>query len=95
MFVSRRSRPGHSTIFPPGRKVYVEYANEHWNSGAQPYFYISAMDMLGVWNSTPNLGLTSAYTVRTGQVHTIFENVFAAAGRGSEIVRIFGFMGRR
>jgi hypothetical protein len=82
--------------FPAGRKVYVEYANEHWNSGRPTYSYLYAAANLGLYSAasaaTPATTLTQdqVYAQRTAQVHAIFASVFAAAGRGSEIVHVYG-----
>ena len=75
--------------FPPGRKIHVEYANEPWNSATPTYYYLIAAGQLGIWSNTA-LNTIQAYTVRAGQVHAIFDTVFTAAGRDSEIVRVFG-----
>lgn len=38
----------------------------------------------------PALDLTTTYTWRAGQVHALFASVFAAAGRGGDLVRVMG-----
>ncbi len=77
--------------FPPGRKVYVEYANEPWNAPLRPTgLYCFSMGSLGVWSNISGLTSIQAYTIRASQVQTVFKNAFAVAGRGSEVVNVFG-----
>ena len=82
--------------FPPGRKVYVEYTNEHFNTVFQGWLYCTAMGQLGVWGPTATNNPDYAYAERASQLHQVAVDTFNAtdadgrSGRGGEIVRLFG-----
>ncbi|MGO9815803.1 MAG: beta strand repeat-containing protein [Isosphaeraceae bacterium] len=64
--------------FPPGRRVYVELADEPWNWAFNEYG-------MSLWLSALS-GVSNPYyyiVVRTGQIRTIFRNVFGS--RANEI----------
>jgi hypothetical protein len=67
---------------PAGRKVYVQYGNELWNN-----FFSYHWSILGTLGGLSQQDITIA---RTAQVHAVFAAVFSAAGRGNDIVRVFG-----
>jgi hypothetical protein len=76
--------------FPTGRKVYVEYANEPWNWAFAAFGYLTSMGPV-VMPGWPvmyqgQVNQLAYYVYRAAQVHTIFRNVFTAAGRGGEII---------
>lgn len=76
--------------FPSGRHVYVEYANEPWNWSFSAFGYLTAMGPV-VMPGWPvmyqgQVNQLAYYVYRAAQVHTIFRNVFTAAGRGGEIM---------
>jgi hypothetical protein len=90
---------------PKGRKVWVEYQNEHFNTVFNFWTYLCSMGALGAWGpvvpSSPSqfyLNNDWAFTLRTSQIHDIFVNVFnqtdinGNTNRGGEIVRLFGSM---
>jgi hypothetical protein len=73
-------------VLGPGRKLRVEYTNEHWNLAPgfqQAEFCASQGAIVGL---TP----TQWYAKRTGEVHAIFAAAFASAGRPGDLIRIFG-----
>jgi hypothetical protein len=71
--------------FPAGRKVYVEYTNEPWNSGfSQANVFtgtVSSWLYPGGWGR-------EFYVLRASQVWQRFQAIFAQTGRGSEIVGV-------
>lgn len=77
---------------PLGRKVYVEYSNEVWNTQYTENLYVQVMGL----QSTPPIGGLQWYTLRASQVHAIFARIFDDAdsagnrGRSGEVVRVFG-----
>ncbi len=79
-----------------GRKTYVEYYNEPWNMLKPGIGFFNALGSLGYWGGNPttdgdNLKLSpAAYALRASQIHAIFTQVYAAAGRSNEIVRVYG-----
>ena len=81
--------------FPMGRKVWVEFHNEHWNSSGLVPCYMANMGQLGAWSSS-TLTPDQAYAERARQIHDIFVEVFnqtdvnGNSNRGGEIVRLFG-----
>ena len=91
--IARRCRDN----FPPGRKVYVEYGNEHWNTAGYCSLYCYMMGQLRAWsNASPALSGDQPYTQRSAQCHQLFVETFnqpdvnGNVNRGSEIVRLFG-----
>ena len=73
----------------PGHRCYVEINNEPWNTGSpqdQSFNYAIANVSGGAVaaNST-----TAGMVLRASQVHKIFAGVFGAAGRASDIRRVF------
>jgi hypothetical protein len=68
---------------PAGHKVYVQLGNELWNSFFT-YHWIVFGALAG------GLPDNQAGAARSAQVHDIFATVFANAGRGGDIVRLFG-----
>lgn len=76
--------------FPSGRKVYDEYMNEPWNFVFSGFGYVLNTgsqfmpDWPVMWGGQVNA--LAYYVYRAAQVHAIFRSVFAAAGRGSEIM---------
>jgi hypothetical protein len=76
--------------FPAGRKVYVEYMNEPWNWAFSGFGYLVTIgaaicpDWPVMYNGQVNM--LAYYVYRAAQIHAIFRSVFAAAGRGGEIV---------
>lgn len=71
---------------PAGRKLYLEWTNEHWNFGGQfqQFNYVAAVA------SGYGLPHTKGYAQRASEVHTIFEEELSAIGRGGDLVRVFG-----
>jgi hypothetical protein len=73
-------------VLEPGRKLRVEYTNEHWNlaPGFQQAEYCQGQGVLA--------GLTASrwYAKRSGEIHAIFAAAFAAAGRPNDLIRVFG-----
>jgi hypothetical protein len=84
---------------PAGMKHRVEYSNEPWNFVFVQNHYFQTMKVHNDWLKAQ--GQTTAdpanelqwYTLRAGQVHQIFKDVFTAAGRGDDIVRVMGSQG--
>jgi len=68
---------------PVGRQIRVEYSNEVWNFGFRQWEYARGEGAL--------LGLRAQeyYADRSRQVHDIFVSVFSAAGRDSDVIRVF------
>jgi Bacterial Ig-like domain len=81
--------------FPMGRKVWVEFHNEHFNTAGFMPAFMGNMGQLGAWSSS-SLTQDQAYTERARQIHNIFVSVFnetdinGNSNRGGEIVRVFG-----
>jgi hypothetical protein len=83
-----------------GLKCIVELSNEHWNYGPgfTQFFHFTNMGYYGKNVSYPavplpegRLSVTQWYTLRTAQVHDLFAQAFAAAGRpATDLVRTFG-----
>jgi hypothetical protein len=84
---------------PAGMKHRIEYSNEPWNYVFVQNHYFQTMKVHNDWMRAQ--GQTTAdpanelqwYTLRAGQVHQIFKDVFTAAGRGDDIVRVMGSQG--
>jgi hypothetical protein len=84
---------------PAGMKHRIEYSNEPWNYVFVQNHYFQTMKVHTDWMRAQ--GQTTAdpanelqwYTLRAGQVHQIFKDVFNAAGRGDDIVRVMGSQG--
>ena len=69
-----------------GRKLYVEFSNEHWNfaSSFQQSYHLHGVA------AAQGLTDTQGYSKRAGEVHAIFAQIFARAGRPRDLVRVFG-----
>ncbi len=65
-----------------GTKVRLELSNECWNFGFTQTFYF---DGLGRVNGT---SLTTEYARRAAQVHKLWLDVYTAAGRAADLVRV-------
>jgi len=65
--------------FPAGRRIYVELADEPWNFAFNEYGMSLWLSALSGYNGHPYY----YYVVRTGQIRTIFRNVFG--NRANEI----------
>ena len=83
--------------FPKGRKVYVEYTDENWNTTYPAIQYTGVAGNLGVFGTAPASGNSyNAYTLRAAQHHQTFIAVFnetdinGNTNRGGEIVCAFG-----
>lgn len=82
-----------------GTKLRIEYSNEPWN-GLFPQSNAWNLEMyhyrwyLNAGDPTtypdPPLDTMEWYCRRAAQVHQIFKDVFTAAGRGSDIIRVMG-----
>ncbi len=73
---------------PKGTQVHVEYGNEAWNYAFTAFFYCVWANNL---NGNPGVNYVPVYLTRMSQVHAIFQNVWAAAGRNvAEIRRVCG-----
>jgi hypothetical protein len=89
--IARRVRDN----LPPGRRVYVEYANENWNFTPNKIFSLG-MGVLGAFGYAGQVNTTYPYALRASQVHKIFVDTFNLpdinniANRGGEIYRLFG-----
>lgn len=59
----------------PGRKIYVEYTNEYWNSMFSQFKYLHAL------GKQTNRDVNEAYVDRALQVFDIWRRVFAGDGR--------------
>lgn len=72
-----------------GRKIYLEYSNEVWNTGFQGYRYCSCNGRLA------GLGPLEWYTLRASQVHQQAYTALQANSppRGGDLVRVFGVQG--
>ena len=66
--------------------VGVEYTNEHFDTA---FGHNWALFSYG-YMQTPSLTYDQIYVQRMAQVHQIWVNTFAAAGRGNQIVRLCG-----
>ena len=84
-------------IIPPGRKIHLEYTDEHWNGNfAFTISYECFMGALGAFGSLAAVGNDYAYVVRAIQHQNTFISVFnqpdvnGNINRGTEIVRMFG-----
>lgn len=70
----------------PGRRIYCEVGNEHWNTGpgfGAGFYWISLGQQLGG-------GPTFGYTIRSGHVHKVAKQALASVGRGGDFRGIFG-----
>jgi hypothetical protein len=78
----------------PGALVWLEYTNEHWNNGGGQWVWMIAMGKLVPPSFAPGisgpLSRDAMYALRAGQVYRRFETVFAAAGRSSDLRRVYG-----
>jgi len=80
----------------PGRKVYVEYTNEHWNNFAQMIYLRGVGGLQQFVSGAPGVTYNHMYVQRASQVHDIFYRIFnepdvnGIAKRGNEILRLFG-----
>lgn len=83
----QRIASGTRNKLPIGRKIHVEYTNEHWNFGLafQQSYYCYGK---GAENGG-NLSQSQYYAKRAGQVHTLFRNVFAEQGRENDMIRTY------
>ncbi len=77
---------------PVGRKLYLEYCNETWNSGVIERAVFELLSP-GLKLSTAAYDYAASYVYKMKHCHDLFESVFAAAGRGGEIVRVCGSCG--
>jgi hypothetical protein len=79
-----------ATRMSPGRKIYVELSNEHWNyaAGYNQNGYFATMGF--VQNPTAPLSGSEWYALRSAQVHKLALAALTAAGRGSDLRRVFG-----
>jgi hypothetical protein len=73
-------------VLGAGRKLRVEYTNEHWNisNGFFQSEYCVGQGALA------GLSASQWYAKRSGEVHAIFAAAFASAGRSADLVRVFG-----
>lgn len=76
------------SVLDPGRKLRVEYTNEHWNIAIafQQADYCAGQGAI----SSPSLTATQWYAKRAGEIHAIFAAAFASAGRPGDLIRVFG-----
>ena len=73
---------------PRGTLVHVEYGNEAWNFGFFGFFYSVWMNNLA---GAAGVDYVPHYMTRMGQVHQIFRDTWAAAGRDpAEVRRVCG-----
>lgn len=77
---------------PAGRKLYLQYVNEHWNSYSADF---NNMYIMASLLSTGTAGVriqnsADFYTWGASHAHSVFFSIFNAAGRGADLVRIFG-----
>lgn len=71
--------------YPDGRKIVVEYTNEHWNSYFLQWQWMATMaTVLGL----PDLD--TYYANRSAQIHNLFDAVFASGNRSNRVTRLFG-----
>jgi hypothetical protein len=73
-----------------GLKVWVEFSNEIWNTGASFAGQSLGAALQGKLASPPQRGYEWG-AVRAGQVHDVFAEVLDAAGRGGDLVRVIAF----
>ena len=66
---------------PAGRKLYIEYTNEHWNGMFTAHNYIASQPWAGN-------NLDKKYGTRAKQIFDIFTQRFNAAGKGSQLRRV-------
>ena len=91
----------------PGLKVYVEYMNEHWNTWTINSWtagvlstlvsYLPPGTQIGNYYTVPEgaapLSSDQFYTIQAARHHDIWASTFAALGRESDVVRVFGAQG--
>ncbi len=76
----------------PGRKIYLEYENEHWNN-AGPFvsWYWFTNRSLSLYNTN---GPTPAYVAEAAHAFDVFIPAFVAAGgNASDVIRVLGTQG--
>jgi len=74
--------------FPAGRHVWIELSNEVWNNFVRNFF----AESFYLLNSEPNaVSLFTWYCLVAAHVKSVFQGVFAAAGRGSEVKLIIAW----
>lgn len=76
----------YKNVLPIGRKLYVEYCNEHWNLFSQYNYLNIASDLIG-----NGVNVHAFYVKRSNEIHNIFKAVFASGtvDRSNEVIRVF------
>ncbi len=69
---------------PAGQKIWLEYSNEHWNTGFPYAGYFSSLGAM------TGISRDAFYTGRAAAVHSLAESVMTGLGRGGDLVRVFG-----
>lgn len=75
---------------PAGMKIRVEYSNETWNSIFLQQSYCQMQARLSGIDDNDDEGDVRWYALRASECHQIFEDTFAASGRGDDVIRVFG-----
>ncbi len=76
-------------VVSPDVLIEVEFTNEHWdNTFVRNNILWSYGNISGLFPTSSTV-LDQIYTLRASQVHQAFFDVFDAAGRGNQIIRLF------
>ncbi len=94
-----------ASYLTPGLKVYVEYSNETWNSGGYAVNFTSVNTIGTLMGYVPtgtafgpyftatngvSQNSDAAFVFQSARHHATWHDTFAAMGRGSDVVRVFG-----